>query len=472
MGPIIEQVQAAIGRHRLIRPGQRVLAAVSGGADSVAMLHLLSALSKPLDFSLHVLHFNHGLRGAESDRDQAFVESLASGLGLPFTGEKLDIRGVAPGRSFENAARAARLEGYAAAALRLQADCVALAHQADDRVETFLMRLIRGAGVEGLASIAPKTRMRGCLLVRPILSLTRAQVEEYLADVRLDFRRDATNDDERLLRNRVRRSLVPLLESSYHPQVRRVLGRTIDQMAALRRWTRAETDRLFGSCARSVEDWGVLLSRDRLSGLPRYPALLLVRRALRELRGEHTAPGHDEAGRLLDWAAAAQPARRETSLLAVDAFCDRESVLLIRRSARRPAAAPVEIAAPGVCDWGGMRLWTGIGPSEISAGGARRPGWALAEAGNRLRFEAVLDGGALAFPLVLRPWRPGDRAAGGKVKELLQRLQVPRPWKRHVPVLVSGASVVWVPGWEGPEGGGKSTGSHSFGVRLELIARP
>jgi tRNA(Ile)-lysidine synthase len=212
----------------------RVLVAVSGGADSVALLDLLARHEDRL--SLIVAHFNHQLRAADADQDAAFVAASAGALGLPFHLGSLDVAAAATRnrQSVEVAAREARYAFLARTAAAESAAWIATAHHADDQAETVLMRLLRGTGTTGLrgmALLAPMPGHPGLRLWRPLLLAPRAEITAYCAGRALPYCEDSSNRDPRVLRNRVRHELIPYLET-YNPGIRKVLARLADNAAA------------------------------------------------------------------------------------------------------------------------------------------------------------------------------------------------------------------------------------------------
>ncbi len=213
---MLSEIQSAFAK--LLSPGERLLVGVSGGADSVALLDVLVAGS----WRPHVCHLNHQLRGADSDADAEFVRQLAARYELPSTIESRKIAAE------EDAARRARHEFFGSVAARTGINKLALAHTADDQVETFLLRLLRGAGVPGLVGIWPERRIGELRVIRPLLKVTRAEVLEYLRERKLTWREDASNADTRFTRNRVRHELLPLLEREFNPGIRDVLSRTAE----------------------------------------------------------------------------------------------------------------------------------------------------------------------------------------------------------------------------------------------------
>lgn len=203
---------------KLLTPGEPLLIGVSGGPDSVALLDVLVKSG----WHPHVCHLNHQLRGAESDADAEFVRQLAGQYGLSST---IESRKVA---SDEDSARRARQEFFTRVAGRTGIQKLALAHTADDQVETFLLRLVRGAGVPGLVGIWPERQFGPLRVIRPMLKVRRVEVLEYLSAQGLKFREDSSNVDTRFTRNRIRHELLPLLEREFNPAIRDVLLNTAE----------------------------------------------------------------------------------------------------------------------------------------------------------------------------------------------------------------------------------------------------
>ncbi|MBV8207385.1 MAG: tRNA lysidine(34) synthetase TilS, partial [Acidobacteria bacterium] len=197
------RVLHCIRRHEFIRPGDRVGVAVSGGADSVALLRLLLELRSRLGVVVLALHVNHGLRGAESALDQALVTGLAAQLGVEAQVRTVDCRGCARqyGLSLEAAGRRLRYAAFAEIASECRLDCVATGHTLDDQAETVLLKLLRGAWTRGLAGIYPSVQKSGFRIVRPLLGIRRAELRQYLEALGQGWREDSTNADPAYLRN-------------------------------------------------------------------------------------------------------------------------------------------------------------------------------------------------------------------------------------------------------------------------------
>ena len=198
---MLNKLLAFVRKYNLITPGERVVCAVSGGADSVALLFALYLLREKLDITLSAAHFNHNLRDAESDEDETFVRQLCSRYDIPLNVGSAQV--TAGKKGLEAAAREARYAFFATLPGK-----IATAHTADDNAETVLLHLIRGTGLKGLGAIAP---MRGNI-IRPMLDVTRQEVEDFLAEYHLQYRQDSSNDTDTFLRNRIRHHVMPLLK--------------------------------------------------------------------------------------------------------------------------------------------------------------------------------------------------------------------------------------------------------------------
>ncbi|TBR23210.1 tRNA lysidine(34) synthetase TilS [bacterium] len=228
MKPLLSRLAAFDRAEGLLSPRDRVLAAVSGGADSVCLAHWLATRrAKGRIAGLALVHFHHGLRGREADKDAAAVRALAEKLGVGFTLAALDVRGAAAERraGLEDAGRALRYAALARLARSGGYTKVALGHHLDDNAETVLMHLLRGTKAAGLAGIPPRRALKGCRaeVVRPLLALTRAETRAYCRSFGLSWREDASNKDEGFTRNWVRRRLIPMMEKK-SPRLREHLA--------------------------------------------------------------------------------------------------------------------------------------------------------------------------------------------------------------------------------------------------------
>lgn len=284
--PFVLDVSDAITCGQLFRAGERIVVGVSGGADSVALLRALSLLAPARRWHLLAAHVDHQLR-SDSREDARFVELLAQRLGLPSVIERRDVAAAAraAGWSLEDAARRLRYEALRDAAQRFSATTIALAHTGDDQAETVLLRLLRGTGLTGLAAMAPKRPWGPCTVVRPLLSLTRADVTGFLRASGTSWREDPSNADRRFLRNRVRYEVLPALEA-INPSIRESLRQLAEQSRTDSAYLAAQAKR---HRARIVKPVGPGQARIRLSPLRRLaPALQrqLIRDAIEAVQGD------------------------------------------------------------------------------------------------------------------------------------------------------------------------------------------
>jgi tRNA(Ile)-lysidine synthase len=252
----------------LKRPPAGIVAAVSGGADSVA---LLRALAEVFAGPLIVAHFNHGLRGDESDADAAFVAELAANLQVPCRLERRDLRGESRGQNLEAAAREARYSWLTFVARSEDANFVATGHSADDQAETVLFRLLRGTGLTGLRGIARQRRLSSDVrVIRPLLGVYRADIERYLKSLGQSWRQDSSNSDRRFVRNRLRHDLLPLLARDYNPRVSEALGRLGQEAVAWRRAQIRGIARRLRLTELSKAGTTVVLDRGKIDKLARH----------------------------------------------------------------------------------------------------------------------------------------------------------------------------------------------------------
>ncbi|HHV76108.1 MAG TPA: tRNA lysidine(34) synthetase TilS [Syntrophothermus lipocalidus] len=279
---MLRKVRQFIVQHNLISPGELVVVGVSGGPDSVALLHLLDLLGKEEGFSIHAAHLNHGLR-PEADEEEEFVKELAKSLGLGCTIGRAKVREEARAgrRSVEEAGRQARYAFFIRVAEELKADKVATAHHMGDQAETVLMHLLRGSGLKGLGGISPR---RG-IFIRPFLAVSRADIMSYLQENRLDYCLDASNYDWDYLRNRIRHQLIPLLEKEYNPNI----VTSLCQLATVARDEDMAMEEMavkaFKETARP-EAGGLVLSLETMQVLPVAVQRRVILLALKQLGGE------------------------------------------------------------------------------------------------------------------------------------------------------------------------------------------
>ncbi len=232
------KVREIITGYKLINTGNTVLLGISGGADSIAMLRVLHNLMAELNFRIAVAHLNHGIRHNDADKDMEFVKALCGELQVPFYTETVNVpaRAERDSLSIEMAAREERYEFFQRAAEYFNTGLLATAHTADDQAETVLLKLIRGSGIEGLSGIALYSNRNGLKLIRPLLEISRAEIESYLNTIGQHWRNDLSNDDTKYLRNKVRHELLPWIKENLNPAIKETLCRTANILAEENKW--------------------------------------------------------------------------------------------------------------------------------------------------------------------------------------------------------------------------------------------
>jgi tRNA(Ile)-lysidine synthase len=434
---LLERVVQTIERHRMLAPGQHAGVAVSGGADSVCLLHLLASLAAPWNLRLTVLHLDHGLRGEESREDAEFVRALSVSLGLPIEIRRASIEDAGGNR--EQAARAARLEFFRQAMADHGIARVAVGHTRSDQAETVLFRFLRGAGTAGLAAIRPVTPGG---IVRPLLEIGREEVRQFLRDRGIPWRDDSSNASPRFARNRIRHALLPQLRAEWNPAIEATLAHTADWALAEEAWWEAEIGRL--SAGRMVEQDGrVLVSAAALRDLPLAAARRLVRRAMERAKGGLSGIDFAHAAAVLELAASPNGTGsfRAAGVRVCRSF-DWLCFTAVTAKASGIGGYLFRADAPGVVPLPAQGLSISLELIEN-----RETSGPLDCVYNKK--VDVLDWQRLSGPLEVRNWRPGDlyqpvgSATGKKLKALFQEARVP-VWERpNWPVLTDGGAIVW-----------------------------
>lgn len=484
MVSLAEQVHHNICRRRLIGPGQRVLVAVSGGVDSMVLLHLLYELARSSGWKLTIAHLNHQLRGAGSLADERLVRRTAHGLHLPIVVSRANVRSYAKARglSLEMAARKLRHDFLARAARARRIACIALAHHAGDQVELFFLRLLRGSGSSGLAGMKwsnPSPGDRAITLVRPLLNCSKAALIQYAAERKIDYREDASNNSLDIQRNRVRHELLPLLQRHYQAGLAKNVARVMEILASesdfvhtvAASWLAGQPNAAAGSP--DISTAGLSFAEGTVSllhpGFERVPfeslPVAVQRRCVQlDLIGLGVMPEYDlvellrlHPDRPIEVGAScllpAAPAKAD-SFKNPGPAASPGPLRVIRQQSGRLALAPQFNGAflaqrysldltgrRGNLEWDGCRLE-----------------WRILTAKTRRRTDRGLqtelfDADAVGSRIILRHWRPGDRfqpigmSGTVKLQDLFVNQKVPRQTRRALAVATTaGGEVFWVEG--------------------------
>lgn len=430
---MLNEAQALTREYAMLAPGNHILCAVSGGADSVCLLHWLKGQAAEKGFTLTAAHFNHRLRGAESDRDAAFVEKLCREWKVPCVVGTGDVSREAQrrGAGIEETARALRYDFLERTAEKLGADLIATAHNANDNVETMLLHLIRGSGLQGLTGIRPR---RG-KLIRPFLTTTRAEILAYLKEHQLSHVEDSTNADTAYARNRLRHQVIPLLEE-LNPALIQRLSDTVGYL-------RADNDYLTAQAMAAVRGaeptvtGGLVLPADAIARSPDPIAVRAVSALLGRL-GEHQY----RSAHLLSVVDLARSGHPSGSVDLPHGLTARRAygLLVLEPSAAESGWTPVPLNVPGETPLPQLGWKLVCRPARAPAEPPTDP------------FVCYLDPAALAGPLTVRPRETGDAITlpgrpRKSVKKLLIDAKVPRVDREKLPVVADAAGPVWLGGF-------------------------
>lgn len=275
---IQDKVKNTIKKYSLISKGEKIVVGVSGGPDSVALLFILQSLNKEFGIKLHAAHLDHMLR-KDSGKDREFVEKLGQKLNIPVTCERVNIRGLAIKGSVEEIARNARLEFFFRTAKKIKAKKIALGHNFDDQAETVLMRILRGAGLYGLSGILPKRKISGFEIIRPLIQVKRREIEAFLKRRRIKPRLDTSNLEEIYFRNKIRNSLLPLLEKKYNKNIKEILANMAQSSGY-------DYDYLLGASMRALKGAKTRIKMEKLLKFHTAIQRLILRRLYANLKGD------------------------------------------------------------------------------------------------------------------------------------------------------------------------------------------
>lgn len=448
--PILHRVVKTVRARGLFESGQHLLVAISGGPDSVALLVLLHRLVARWRLRLTAVHFNYGLRGSESDEDQAFVMALCESLGVPLHCVSLDV-GTRPKRvSLQAQARELRYRAMAELAEALGVDRIALGHTADDQAETILLWMLRGAGLTGLAGMPAE---RDGKIIRPLYEIRRLELLAFLDAAGYSYRQDSSNTKLVYTRNRIRHEVVPML-SRIVPTAVDALCRMGDLCREDDRYLAGQVARLSSSLVQSEAGGGYSIHRQRL----RAEAPALQRRVLREvfrrLHPMRRAPSSatvEAVRRLLSkrGRCGGQDIGGVRIRVTRDAVCLQPAGVASGQSGFRPVYQAHSVQVPSVVEWAGTGQQIRVQEGALAE--ARQlvvsRGWSM-----------IVDADRLSLPLRLRSWRPGDRfvpsgmkGRSKKLQDFFMDLKIPSSERERIPILEAAEGIVGVIGYRPDE---------------------
>ena len=432
--------------NRLLSRGDRVLVAVSGGPDSVALLSILCALRPKYDLDVWAVHFHHGLRGPEADEDAEFVKALSDRLRVPYLCQRLRVGSArARGRSLQDTAHVLRYEALETLSTSIGANKVALGHTRDDQSETVLMWLLRGAGTTGLAGMPA---MREDRFIRPLLDASRADILRYLREQGLSCREDSTNRQPVYLRNRIRHEVIPLLHA-FNPGLLKALSR---QASILR-----EDDRYLDQVAEAEmaglsrqgrrDEWH--LDRTKLLALPVALRRRVVRSTVRRITAQRQGPSFSAVSQVLDRVVRGRSGSIAT-IRGVRVTREYDHIRFAPASREPAKDAPAMPPTPIALPVSSRVHWPPTG-QQVAADLVHSS--VLPSHGGSVKTRVFVDADRLTLDLAVRSWSPGDafqplgmHGRRKKLQDFFADLKIPRQLRRGIPVIVAPEGIVWIAG--------------------------
>jgi tRNA(Ile)-lysidine synthase len=437
---LLRTVRTTIEKYNMLSGGELVVVALSGGPDSVALLHTLNSLKATYRIDLHAAHLEHGLRGEESLEDMRFVEVLSKDLGIPVTTRRENVgqRAAASSLSLEAVARQVRYAFLDEVLEETGASKIATGHNANDQAETLLLNLLRGSGIAGLCGIRPAI---GGRIIRPMIEAKREEILLYLKEKDLAFRTDTTNEDDSFDRNRVRRSLIPLVEKDFNPRIVDSLVRTASVFSLVAEYFEGQVGEVMKTCCRR-DDGRIIVNLELFAAVPHIVKLFTLYSVLRSLEGDDQVVSFDTLSALLNIAARSQSGSRVDIGSGIVAVKEYDNLVVGRDIAlSEPYELPLSI--PGV-----TRIEQARCAFEIGILHEKRASAGLYTSGEAAYF----DFDKLALPLHARNWREGDKfvpfglSGSKKVHDIFIDEKVPISERARIPIVCDRDDIIWVAG--------------------------
>jgi tRNA(Ile)-lysidine synthase len=438
---LFERFKNCLAKNELVKKNETIVLAVSGGPDSLCLLHLFNRLASAYNLKLVVAHLNHGLR-PEAALEEAGVAALAAQLNLPFKTKRVNIRSYKKRLklSEEAAGRRARYRFLLRVARSFQADAIALGHHRDDQAETVLLNLLRGSGIDGLSGMLPLRRLNGIKLIRPLLDFRRSEIETYCLDQGLEPYTDSSNLETEYTRNKIRLDLIPHLEKRYNPQIREALAGLAELAAEDRLYFEHQLRKKTGKLAEQRGNY-TFLDLSSFNNLPRALSSRILRQLLSHYRTGREL-GRVHLNQLLKLAKDGNTGARLHLPGGLRALKTNDSLILARKNDLKPQKiGEQELLIPGFTKLPGGKA--------ISARLTQKDDldWPPQRSSAYLDFDTIPPG-----RIMIRSRQPGDRfhpqgATGSKkLKSFLIDQKVDQMMRDSLPLVTVGGAIIWVAG--------------------------
>ena len=430
---VVQEVSRFARANDLFHRGDSVLAAVSGGVDSVVMLDVLAFIADEWGLVLRIVHINHLLRGRESDADENFVRALAERYGIPISVERVETKKFAATKklSTQEAARELRYEFFFRMLTSCKAQSVATAHTANDNAETMLMNLLRGTGIDGVAGIPIRRNENS--IVRPLLSVSRQEIAAYAKQKKLAFREDSSNASDKYSRNYLRRNIIPLLEKRINPSLIRTMSQSSAVFRNCAEYLDGQVRRAFSAAAAEKND-GVFLGVDALMNEHPYIRQMVIHSLF---LGKGIELSFDRIAALLALIDAEKGSRADCGNGWV---AEKESGQIFIFQSGTLAPFSYLLNSEGTLKGGSFSLSVekcGRIPNKLTA---------------HTSTEEYVDARKVRFPLRVRSWKEGDAfvplgmRSRKKVSDLFVDMKISRVRKEAIPIVESNGDILWVAG--------------------------
>jgi tRNA(Ile)-lysidine synthase len=439
---LIEQVRRTIDHYCLLEKGDRVIVGVSAGVDSMVLFHLLNEFRRKFDLSLIIAHIDHGLRPGESEKETALVQRESSRFGLPFEYAQFNVKEFqkSGGFSLQDAARRLRFQFFHQLLRKYGGGKIALGHNADDQVETVLLRLLRGAGLKGLKGMLP---IREGRIIRPLMEVWKEEIVGFAQENSIPYLIDSSNLKDDYLRNRLRLNLIPLIEKDYEPGFRQIILQTSTWLRNENDFIERETEEAYKKFIREKEN-SIHFEYSSYQSLHQAIQRRVIQKVLERMERDSNRDEGEWSEVNLIFERLRQPHASFFLELSHGLSLEKRYDMILLRKGRVKTIPPFELELPV----SGRVHIQEIGREVV----IEEKEWDMSESVNESRNVALLDYAQLHLPLRMRNFRPGDRfqplgiKGTQKLKEFFIDHKVPKFERPTIPLLISSEKIVWVVG--------------------------
>ncbi len=449
-----EKVLQTVKKFDMLSFNDRILIGISGGPDSVTLLNILLSFKKRYNLSFFIVHLDHMLRGKESDEDVSFVKNLAQELDLPCEIRSCNLTKITRKEhlTLEEAGRKYRYKFFLEAARKFKTNKIALGHNADDQVETVLMRFLRGSGLEGLMGIPP---VRG-KIIRPLIECSRTEIEEYCKENKIEYRVDSSNKEVVYFRNKIRLELLPLLSKSYNKNIKDIMLRLRSIISEVSAYLNQETELFFKEVVRRESPEMVIIDLKKFTSLPLALKRRIIRKSIEVVKGNLYSISFrhsNEILKLTEHQLGEKDIYLPDNLMAKKIY---NKIMIYKKRISKdqieqiPTPWEYDILIPGKTEIKSLGIKVEI---KILDSDEIKPSLYFKRKKSKEEFLEFIDYNKVKLPLKLRNRRSGDRfyplkmEGLKKIKDFFIDNKIPKGYRDLIPILVdSEDQIIWVMG--------------------------